>query len=79
MKSTVFSAVAVSIGYILLGWDFTTVLGNSFTGSLALICHGIQIPEALVLDFTSIWTQFSLFQGNMSNIRTNWVLIIRRG
>lgn len=26
MKSTVFSAVAVSIGYILLGWDFTTVL-----------------------------------------------------
>lgn len=28
MKSTVFSAVAVSIGYVLLGWDFTTVLGN---------------------------------------------------
>uniref|UniRef100_A0A0D9XUA4 Major facilitator superfamily (MFS) profile domain-containing protein n=2 Tax=Leersia perrieri TaxID=77586 RepID=A0A0D9XUA4_9ORYZ len=26
MKSTVFSAVAVSIGYTLLGWDFTTVL-----------------------------------------------------
>lgn len=26
MNSTVFSAVAVSIGYILLGWDFTTVL-----------------------------------------------------
>lgn len=26
MKSTVFSAVAVSIGYVLLGWDFTTVL-----------------------------------------------------
>ncbi|KAF0894897.1 hypothetical protein E2562_004899 [Oryza meyeriana var. granulata] len=26
MKTTVFSAVAVSIGYTLLGWDFTTVL-----------------------------------------------------
>ncbi|XP_006663052.1 monosaccharide-sensing protein 2-like [Oryza brachyantha] len=26
MKSTVFSAVAVSIGYTLLGWDFTAVL-----------------------------------------------------
>ncbi|XBH84632.1 hypothetical protein VPH35_072756 [Triticum aestivum] len=28
MKSIVFSAVAVSIGYVLLGWDFTRVLGN---------------------------------------------------
>ncbi|KAL5204447.1 hypothetical protein ABZP36_009318 [Zizania latifolia] len=29
MKSTVFSALAVSIGYALLGWDFTTVLEAS--------------------------------------------------
>jgi hypothetical protein len=30
MKSTVFSAVVVSIGYILLGWDFAALLGNVF-------------------------------------------------
>jgi hypothetical protein len=43
MNSTVFSAVAVSIGYILLGWDFTTVLGNSFTCSLEFFCHEILV------------------------------------
>jgi hypothetical protein len=30
MKSTVFSAVVVYIGYTLLGWDFTIMLGIHF-------------------------------------------------
>ena len=30
MKSTVISAVVVSIGYTLLGWDFAALLGNVF-------------------------------------------------
>jgi len=31
MKSTVFSAVVVSIGYALLGWDFAALFGNVFS------------------------------------------------
>jgi hypothetical protein len=36
MKSTVFSALVVSIGYTLLGWDFATLLGTLFFAGIDL-------------------------------------------
>jgi len=39
MKSTVFSAVVVSIGYALLGWDFAALLGIFFFALLIVIIH----------------------------------------
>ncbi|EEE52485.1 hypothetical protein OsJ_34668 [Oryza sativa Japonica Group] len=48
MKSTVFSAVAVSIGYTLLGWDFTTVLGNPSAESPRWLVSDGKISEARI-------------------------------
>jgi hypothetical protein len=52
MKSTVFSAVVVSIGYALLGWDFAALLGIFFLCSID--CNYTLITSIRDLNYLTI-------------------------